>query len=83
MALFQLMFPREAARLERAERVLSRVVDLAGYDEWADPLLAGVEDEVRAGRDIKAAQLYAKATGSGVGAARLAVTDLKTCMAAR
>ncbi len=39
MSLFTLFFPREAARLARAERASKRAAALAGYDEWADPLL--------------------------------------------
>jgi len=83
MALFSVMFPREAARLERAERLLGRLADLAGYDEWSDPLLAGVEEQVRAGNDIRAAQMYSNATGSGVGEARLAVSGLRARLDSR
>jgi hypothetical protein len=77
MSLFSVMFPTDAARLARAERLLGRLSDLAGYDEWSDPLLAGIADEVKAGRDIKAAEMYCKATGSGVGEARIAIADLR------
>lgn len=77
MSLFALMFPGEAATIARLERRVGRLSDLAGYDEWADPLLEGVAEQVRAGQHIKAAQLYAKATGCGVGEARLAIAELQ------
>ncbi len=77
MSLFTLFFPREAARLARAERVATRAAVLAGYDEWADPLLTDVVAEIKAGRDIKATQLYSEATGSGLGEAKVAVDELK------
>lgn len=77
MSLFTVLFPREAARLARAERVSKRAAALAGYDEWADPLLKDVVTEIRAGRDIKATQAYCEATGSGLAEARLAVDELK------
>jgi hypothetical protein len=77
MSMFSILFPGEAARLARAERLLGRLADRAGYDEWSDPLLQDVVTEVREGKEIKAVQLYTQATGSGIGEARLAVEDLR------
>lgn len=77
MSLFSLLFPGEAARIARADRLIGRLADQAGYDEWSDPSLQDVVAEVRRGRDIKAVQLYTQATGSGIGEARLAVEDLR------
>lgn len=76
MSLFSLLFPREAARLARAERAASRAVALLGYDELLDPSLAAVVAEVRAGRETKAAELYAGAVGCSAAEARLAVQAL-------
>jgi ABC-2 type transport system permease protein len=50
---------------------------LAGYDDWSDPLLAGIEDEVKAGHEIKATEMYCKATGVSVGEAKRAVDGLR------
>ena len=77
MTMFQLLFPAEAARLARAERLLARVAELTGYVESADPRLTGVMAELRAGREIKATELYSKATGCGVHEAALAVQALR------
>jgi hypothetical protein len=77
MSLFSFLFPREAARLARTERLIGRLADQAGYDEWSDPLFQEVVSELRGGRDIKAVQLYTQVTGSGIGEARLAVEDLR------
>ena len=49
-----------------------------GYDERADPLLTDVVAEVRAGRDIKAVQVYTQVTGSTLGEAHLSVKLLKS-----
>jgi ABC-2 type transport system permease protein len=48
-----------------------------GDDRWSDPLLAGIEDQVRAGHEIKAAQMYCEATGVSVGEAKLAIDSLR------
>jgi hypothetical protein len=54
------------------------VPELAGGDDmWSDPLLAGIEDQVRAGHEIKAAEMYCKATGVSVGEAKLAIDSLR------
>lgn len=53
------------------------VPEVAGFDHWSDPRLAGIEDEVRAGHEIKAAQMYCKATGVSAGEAKLAVDALR------
>jgi ABC-2 type transport system permease protein len=50
---------------------------LAGYDLWSDPLLAGIKDEMRAGHEVKAAEMYGKAMGVDAGEARLAVDTLR------
>jgi ABC-2 type transport system permease protein len=63
---------------QRRNRAVPAVVTgLPGLDNWSDPQLAGIEDEVKAGHQIKAAQMYSKATGAGVGEAKLAVDDLR------
>jgi ABC-2 type transport system permease protein len=53
------------------------VPHLAGDDRWSDPLLAGIEDQVRAGHEIKAAEMYCKATGVSVAEAKLAIDSLR------
>jgi hypothetical protein len=53
------------------------VRDLGDEDLWSDPLLAGIEDEVRAGHEIKAAEMYCTATGVGVREAKIAVDSLR------
>lgn len=75
--LFSLLCPVEKARLGRAEPMIGRLTDVAGYDEWPDPLLAGIQDEVTAGHEIKATQMYCLATGAGIAEARLAVDSLR------
>jgi hypothetical protein len=79
--LFSLFCPVEKARLARAERMIGRLADVAGYDEWSDPLLAGIQDEVTAGHEIKATQMYCLATGAGIVEARLAVDSLRKKLA--
>ncbi|MBC7560106.1 MAG: hypothetical protein H7270_12290 [Dermatophilaceae bacterium] len=53
------------------------VPEAGGDDMWSDPLLAGIEDQVRAGHEIKAAQMYCEATGVSVGEAKLAIDSLR------
>ena len=77
MSVFSVLFPNQSARLDRAERLVGRLADIAGYDAWSDPLLVGAKVEVMAGRDIKAVEMYCKATGSGIGEARIAVANLR------
>jgi ABC-2 type transport system permease protein len=61
----------------RKSTVTAGTGDLTGHDRWSDPLLAGIEDEVRAGHHIKAAEMYSTATGSGVGEAKRAIDSLR------
>gem|GEM_PF-5694071 len=75
---FSILFPRVAARLARAERIADRAISMLGYDERADPMLTDVVAEVRAGRDIKAVQVYTQVTGSTLGEAHLTVKLLKS-----
>jgi hypothetical protein len=53
------------------------VPGLGGHDMWSDPLLAGIEEQVRAGHEIKAAEMYCKATGVSVAEAKLAIDSLR------
>jgi hypothetical protein len=62
-------------RRRRAE--IAAVPQLGGDDMWSDPLLAGIEDQVRAGHQIKAAQMYCEATGVSVGEAKVAIDSLR------
>jgi hypothetical protein len=77
MSLFTFFFPADAARLARAERFARRAAALSGYDEWHDPLMTDVIAEIKAGRDIKAVQIYCQVTGSSIAEGRLAVDELK------
>ena len=61
----------------RSHAESTAVPQLAGDDMWSDPVLAGIEDQVRAGHEIKAAQMYCKATGVSVGEAKLAIDSLR------
>lgn len=65
---------RNAFRRRREPRAL---IAFAGHDMWSDPLLAGIEDQVRAGHDSKAAQMYCKATGATTGEAKVAIDALR------
>lgn len=77
MGLFKLLFPREAAQLSLQGRRLAELMDRAGLDDAQNPDLAEVVEELRAGRDIKAAQLYSTHMGVGVGESHLAVSEMK------
>ncbi len=50
---------------------------LADDLQWSDPRLAGIQDQVNAGHEIKAAEMYSKATGVSVGEAKRAVDTLR------
>lgn len=77
MGLFRVLFPREAAQLSLQGRRLAELMERAGIDDAQNPELAEVVEELRAGHDIKAAQLYSTITGAGVGESHIAVSDLK------
>jgi len=77
MGLFRVLFPREAAKLALQERRLAQLLEHAGLDDSQNPELGPVIDEIRAGRDIKAAQLYGTTMGVGIGESQVAVTELK------
>lgn len=77
MALFRILFPKEAAQLKRNSRRVSALMAGSGLDDESNPALAGVITELRAGRDIKASQLYCEAMGVGVGESQVAVQELK------
>jgi hypothetical protein len=62
-------------RRSRAQN--AAVPELGGDDMWSDPLLAGIEDQVRAGHEIKAAEMYCAATGVSVREAKLAIDSLR------
>ena len=63
---------------QRSNRAQNAAVpELGGDDMWSDPLLAGIEDQVRAGHEIKAAEMYSKATGVSVREAKLAIDSLR------
>jgi ABC-2 type transport system permease protein len=62
-------------RRNRAGR--ASVPELGGDDMWSDPLLAGIEDQMRAGHEIKAAEMYCKATGVSLPEAKLAIDSLR------
>jgi len=61
----------------RSHAESAAVPELGGDDIWSDPLLAGIEDQVRAGHQIKAAEMYCKATGVSIGEAKLAIDGLR------
>lgn len=46
-------------------------------DNSSDPALAEVVNELKAGKDITAAQLYCQVMGVGVGEGHTAVAELK------
>ncbi len=77
MVLFNLLFPKEAAQLKLNSRRLSALMVASGLDDGANPALTGVITELRAGHDIKAAQLYCQETGASVAEGHLAVRELK------
>ena len=61
----------------RSHAESAAVPELGGDDMWSDPLLSGIEDQVRAGHEIKAAQMYCEATGVSVREAKLAIDSLR------
>lgn len=77
MGLFGVLFPREAAQLRLQGRRLAELREHAGLDDTQNPDLEEVIEELRAGRDIKAAQLYSTLMGVSVGESHLAVSELK------
>lgn len=77
MSLFSFVFPREAARLALMTRRLNALMAEAGLDESTDPDLADVVAEIKAGRDVKATQLYCKKMGVGIGEGTLAVAEIR------
>lgn len=77
MGLFTILFPKEAAQLRLSSRRVSALMAASGLDDESNPALAGVVSELRAGRDIKAAQLYCEAMGVGIGESQVAVQELK------
>ena len=81
MSLFGLLFPGESAQLKLNARRINQLLSAAGIDDAEDPAFANVVAELRAGRDIKAAQLYCQTTGAGVGEARIAVSEIKARLA--
>jgi hypothetical protein len=78
VSLFGILFPREAARLSLNTKRVAELMDLAGLDDSSRPELSEVIREIRAGHDIKAAQLYSQVMGVGVGESHLAVSDIKS-----
>ncbi|MEO6880843.1 MAG: hypothetical protein ABI181_07840 [Mycobacteriaceae bacterium] len=77
MGLFNIMFPKQAAQLTLNSRRVSALMAGSGLDDESNPALAGVIAELRAGRDIKATQLYCEAMGVGVVESQVAVQELK------
>jgi hypothetical protein len=62
----------------RRNRAQSAAVPEPGGDDmWSDPLLAGIEAQMRAGHEIKAAEMYCKATGASLPEAKLAIDSLR------
>ncbi|MCH6470792.1 hypothetical protein [Sinomonas terrae] len=77
MTFFDFLNPRSTGRIERLSRQVARLNRMMGYDELTDPDFQDIIGEIRAGREIKAAELYCKRFGASIGESHAAVSDLR------
>lgn len=71
---------RDSGRLPWLERRLDLLSEAVGFDLATLSTLAPVVAEIRAGRDVKAAQVYCELFGASVPEGVTAVADLKQRM---
>lgn len=77
MGVFEFLYPRPAARIEFLSRQVARLNRMTGYDELSDPDFQDIITELRAGREIKAAELYCKRFGASIGESHTAISEIR------